>query len=148
MPADAILFSIRDQEIVEHSIRASYTFNNKMGVSFRPRHYWTKVKYNEFRLLDDKGLLQPTTYQGKDEEGRSLHNTNFNIFTVDMVFTWRFAPGSDLLVVWKQSIFNQDDLIEYDYLYNARNLFGKPQTNSFSFKVIYYLDYLSLKKKG
>lgn len=148
VPADAILFSIRDQEIVENAIRANYTFNNKMGISFRPRHYWTKVKYDEFRLLDDKGLLQPTTYQGKDEEGHSLHHTNFNIFTVDMVFTWRFAPGSDLFVVWKESIFNQDDLVEYDYLYNARNLFGKPQTNSFSVKVIYYLDYLSLKKKG
>lgn len=148
VPANAILFSIRDQDIVEHSLRASYTFNNKMGLSFRPRHYWTKVKYDAFRLLDDEGLLQPTTYTGKDESGHSLHNTNFNIFTVDMVFTWRFAPGSDLFIVWKESIFNQDDIVDYDYLYNARNLFGKPQSNSFSLKVIYYLDYLSLKRKG
>ncbi len=148
LPVDAILFSIRDREIVEHALRAAYTFNNKMGVSLRARHYWSRVQYNKFPLLDEAGLLQPTAYTGMGEDGKSLHDTNFNIFTVDMVFTWRFAPGSDLFVVWKESIFSADSQIQYNYVENARNLFHNPQTNSFSIKVIYYLDYLTLRKKS
>ena len=56
------------------------------------------------------------------------------------------APGSEINIVWKQAILNSDEQIINDYFENLKNTFAMPQTNSISIKVLYYLDYLSLKK--
>ena len=39
----AIIFGRRDHIAVENVFNTNYTFNNKMTLSFRLRHYWTKV---------------------------------------------------------------------------------------------------------
>jgi ABC-type multidrug transport system permease subunit len=64
-----------------------------------------------------------------------------------MGVTWRFAPGSELTVVWKNSILNQDKVIPNDYFMNLKNMFDQPQMNSISFKAIYYFDYQSLRRR-
>ena len=141
-----ITFSRRDQVIFENVLSTNYIFTNNMSLTLRARHYWTKVEYDSFHLLDDKGYLQTTSYWGENDSGESLHNTSFNIFNIDMVYRWRFAPGSDLFFIWKNAIFNSSSDINSDYFYNLGNLLDAPQSNSFSLKVIYFLDYLSLKK--
>ncbi len=142
-----IIFSRRDQLIFDNTLSGNYIFSNKMSLTLRARHYWTRVEYNNFNLLESNGNLGNTIYKGIDQENQSLHNTSFNIFNIDMVYRWRFAPGSDLFFVWKNSIFKSSDDIEKSYLFNLKNLLNAPQRNSFSFKVVYYLDYLSLKNR-
>jgi hypothetical protein len=48
--------------------------------------------------------------------------------------------------VWKNIIGTQDQAVEGDYWNNLGNTLQSPQTNSFSIRVLYYLDYLSIKK--
>lgn len=72
-----------------------------------------------------------------DETNRDI---NFNVFNVDAVFQWRYAPGSDLFIVWKTNILSWGDLPEYNYLTNLRNTFDSPQVNSISVRWLYYLD--------
>jgi hypothetical protein len=118
-----------------------------MSLNFRVRHYWTKLDYNSFNLLGEDGNLYQTPYTGKDTNDTPLHNGSFNIFNIDLVYRWRFAPGSDLYFVWKNSIANNSPDIEQNYFNNLEHLLDAPQLNSFSIKVIYYLDYLDFVKK-
>ena len=142
-----IIFSIRDQVIFDNRLTIKYIFTNNMSLNFRARHYWTKLDYNSYHLLGVDGYLYETPYTGNDDNGISLHNGSYNIFNIDLIYRWRFAPGSDVYFVWKNSIANESQNIEKDYFKNIEDLLDAPQTNSLSIKIIYYLDYLNFVKK-
>ncbi len=133
-------FSLRDRDIVENNLEAKYSFNNKMGISFIGRHYWSKVKSKEFFSLNDNGTLSKTNAPAE------IQHQNYNNFYINAVYTWQFAPGSFLNIVWKDesSTFNRD--IDYHYFRNFDRTLGSPQNHNLSVKVIYFLDYLDLKK--
>jgi hypothetical protein len=61
-----------------------------------------------------------------------------------MIYRWRFAPGSDLYVVWKNSILENQQRTDLDYWANLDGLFENPQRNIISLKMIYFLDYNSI----
>ncbi|RUT80021.1 DUF5916 domain-containing protein [Ancylomarina longa] len=131
----------RNTSYLENRISANYIFNNKSSLSFRARHYWAKAEYKHFFTLKDNGDVKPSDYN----ENKDI---NFNSFNIDMVYSWRFAPGSELAVVWKNSIFTDDDKVAHRFINNLKNTFDATQFNSFSIKILYYIDYMSLKRKG
>ncbi len=133
-------FGLRDIHTVENSLNFKYNFNNKMGLTLRARHYWSKVENKNFYQLQANGGLTPISLQTTN------YNYNVNYFNVDMVYTWQFAPGSFFNIVWKDAsqLFNNET--QTHYFKNFGNTINEPQANSFSLKVIYFLDYLDLKK--
>jgi len=143
---DSIILGRRLQKTTVNELFANYIFNNKMGISLRMRHYWSTAKYNNFFLLAQDGKLQASDYTGLNPDGTSAHNISFNAFNIDAIFNWQFAPGSFMTVVWKNSIFR--DIVNTDerYLENIQNTFDADQTNNFSIKILYFLDYLQLTK--
>ena len=147
LPSRAVVFAHRNQIISENTFSGKYTFNNKMGLTLRLRHYWTRLNFRRFDELGTDGRLYATPYSGKNADGTSAHDATFNIFNLDLVYLWRFAPGSDLSVVWKNSIFSSNRRLSDSYFSQLGRLFAEPQTNSLSFKIIYFLDYLTLTKK-
>lgn len=134
------IFASRDRLTVENTLNAKYNFNNKMGISLRTRHYWSKVENKEFYNLQKDGAIVTTTNLG------SQYNYNINFFNVDMVYTWQFALGSFVNIVWKNIIQTADDNFDKNYFYNAGKVVTAAQQNNISVKVIYFLDYLKLKK--
>lgn len=133
------LFGRRDVNTISNILTVSYIFNTKASLSLRARHYWSMAKYLEFYTLNGNGTLDQSDYNQN-------HDINFNAFTVDLQFVWYFAPGSELSVVWKNIISTQDQAVADNYWNNLGNTLHSPQTNSFSVRVLYYLDYLKLKK--
>jgi hypothetical protein len=97
------------------------------------------AKYLEYVTLNDKGTLDHSDYSQN-------YNINFNAFTVDLQFVWYFAPGSEMSVVWKNTINTMNQAVDKDYWNNLGSTLSSTQTNSFSIRVFYYLDYLALKK--
>ena len=144
---DDPIFAKRDRTTITNTIDLSYIFNNKMGVTFRLRHYWSKLNYRSFYLLNEDGKMVPNSYTGLDVDDESLHNNSFNAFTIDMAYRWVFAPGSELSLVWKNSIFSFDDQVQLNYFENVGNLLNDPATNSLSLKVLFYIDYWLLHQK-
>lgn len=140
---DSIIFALRKRNTVENLFNVKYNFTNKMGLSFRARHYWSKVANKKFYTLREDGYLNYI-------EGGINRNVDFNVnyFNIDMVYTWQFALGSFINIVWKEAIstFNQDT--HTTYFKNVGNTLGSDQQNSISIRVIYFLDALSLKKKS
>ncbi|PCH95501.1 MAG: hypothetical protein COB85_04430 [Bacteroidetes bacterium] len=145
---DNIIFGKRDLLTLINELEAAYIFTNRMGLGLRVRHYWSTAQYKDFSVLDQSGYLTDSDYSGIDTSGYSLHNVNFNAFNIDLVYTWVFAPGSEIKIVWKNSILHKGSEIADDYFKNFEALSDLPQTNSFSIKVLYYLDYLSLRRKN
>lgn len=142
-----IIFGKRNQTTYENILSASYIFTNRMGLTLRARHYWSTVDYNSFHILDADGHLTPSSYDGLDIDGESLHNTNFNAFNIDMVYRWVFAPGSEISLVYKTSLLDFNNDVSKSYSDNFEKNMKEPQLQSLSLKVLYYIDYLSLKKK-
>jgi hypothetical protein len=138
---DDIIFGRRGRNTVENILSLKYNFNDKMGINTKIRHYWSKVDYNEYFTLLENGRLQTNTSYNKNE------NQNVNFFNIDMIYTWQFAPGSFINIVWKNAANTYENNIEERYLKNFKNTMEADQNNNFSFKVIYFLDYLNLKKK-
>ncbi len=138
-----IIFGVRDNITVENVLNTTYIFSNKMSLSFRLRHYWAKAEYSNLYLLLENGALANTDYN-------EFSDDSFNAFTVDAVYRWRFAPGSDIFLVWKNNTQNFSQArneIQYSYQDGLQRLTDFPQRNSFSMRVIYFLDYLNLKRK-
>lgn len=139
---DEIIFGIRDRLTKINTLGVTYTFNSKMALDTRLRHYWSKVSYDSFHDLLEDGSLGYTDYD-------DFHDFAFTSFNIDMVYTWRFAPGSDLSLVWKNSILGSDsdemtDFKELKYTQSFNDMFDFPQDNSLSLRVVYYLDYATV----
>jgi hypothetical protein len=134
-----IYFGRRDITTVSNIVNARYIFSTKTSLTLRARHYWSQARYLSFFTLSDDGSLQPAGFI----EGQDI---NFNAFTVDIQFIWYFAPGSEMSVVWKNMINTVDNQLVSNYFTDLGNTIRSPQTNSFSIRVLYYLDYLYLKK--
>ncbi|UCC39266.1 MAG: carbohydrate binding family 9 domain-containing protein [Candidatus Aminicenantes bacterium] len=136
---DLILFGKRDRQTLVNMLTLSYIFNNKASLNFRLRHYWSKANYDSFYELNENGRLSPLDYMADND-------INYNAFNIDMIFRWNFAPGSEMLLNWKNSINTSDDRLDVPYCENLKNTLDAPQVNSLSIKILYYFDYLDLKK--
>jgi hypothetical protein len=137
LEGEDIIFGARDYKDLTQVVRLNYTFNPRMTLSFRLRHNWTRVHYTHFYNLLLNGGLEERAYDQDTD-------INFNAWTIDASFRWRFAPGSDMYIVWKNSIFGQNAESDIAFGENLRALFKQPQSNSFSVKAIYYLDFRQL----
>ncbi len=112
-----------------------------MGLTFRTRHYWSKVDYTRFFNLKGDGYLEDLLSTTRNP------NINVNLFNVDLLYTWEFAQGSFINIAWKNAGEAFDQNTEARYYHNFRNTLENAEQNNFSVKIIYYLDYLSLRKK-
>ncbi len=138
--ADTITFGRRNMETVSNTFSSIYKFTNRMSLSFRMRHYWSKALYRQYYQLGNDGSLNQYAAYPND------HNVNFNAFNIDMVFYWQFAPGSELNIVWKDAVLKRDGLVNTEYFNNFQNSLNASQNNTISIKVLYYIDYLTLKR--
>ncbi len=138
-----IFFGKRNNNTISNTLSTGYIFTADSYLSFRLRHYWSTADYtNDFYLLRENGTLDDNTDYTGD------HDNNFNSLNIDMVYNWRFAPGSDLTVVWKNSIYSNGSVVFNNFRDNLEYLFNSPKTNSLSIKILYYLDYQYLKKRS
>ncbi|MFT6130618.1 MAG: hypothetical protein ACJATN_002349 [Neolewinella sp.] len=104
------------------------------------RHYWSGVSYNSFHLLAEDGTLADTDYDQN-------HNQDFDAFNVDLIYRWRFAPGSDMFVVYKSNITDFDQQRSGGYGDSFMGLWeDTPRNGSVSLKVVYWLDYAGFIK--
>ena len=136
---DTIYFAKRSIKTISNVVEGALALNNKASFKIRLRHYWSGVKNKDFYQLQNNGSLRADPlYSNKDE--------NYNAFTLDMIFRWIFAPGSEMTWAWKNSIYDSRDYEITPYWQNLQKTLQGAQSNSISLKILYYIDYNSLKK--
>jgi hypothetical protein len=134
-----ILMGQRDRSTIENSFSVDYNINSNVSLSARGRHYWSNVNYHNYYNLKDNGDLEFDDFEGNS-------SSNFNFANFDVNLRWRFAPGSDIFIVYKGTIrgFEFSDEINYqelDYQTGLQELWSNPSENSLSLRVNYFLDY-------
>lgn len=133
-----IIFGLRDRKSYTNTISGKYSFSTNSSLSLSFRHYWEAVTYNSYGNLNTDGNLDPnTTYIGD--------NVNFNSWNLDLNYIWQFAPGSQLIAFYRNSIFNEDTNSNLNFLENIENLFDQSQRHTFSVRFVYFIDYNKLK---
>ncbi len=139
-----IFFARRNTSTIQNSMNVKYSFTNKMGLTLNIRHYWSGVSPQELLLLNRQGNLEQTNLISSPA---ASYAQNFNQFALNLVYTWQIANGSFLNIVWKDEA---DEFVKADYERNYfKNLgrtFSVNNANTISVKLIYFIDYLNIKK--
>lgn len=135
-----IIFGQRDRKTFNNTISAKYNFSVKSSLSLSFRHNWSDVRYeSQFYNLNSSGYLDPNlTYNDN-------HDINFNSWNVDLNYFWQFAPGSQLIAFYRNSIFSVNENTGQDFFSNLDNLFNEPKQHIFSLRLVYFIDYNKVK---
>ena len=143
LATDFILFSRRNVDGVENVLNVKYSVSNRMSLNLRMRHSYTKVAPKQLYLLGTDGNL----YDYTAGTSPATYNQNYNFLSGDMSFNWEFTRGSFLTVAWKDIGENLGRGFYRNYFMNLGKVADQNQYTSVSVKLIYFLDYVTLRNK-
>ncbi|MEE2918764.1 MAG: DUF5916 domain-containing protein [Bacteroidota bacterium] len=144
------LFGRRENTSHTHVLNASYIFTPTASLSARNRHYWSIVDYEEFYSLQADGTLGNTMFNDlylNDSEGTSVKDLNYNAWSVDLVYRWMFSPGSELSLVWKNTLNETGNTLPAGYWDNWKGMLEESFTHSISLRALYFLDYSFIESR-
>lgn len=132
---DAPIFGRRDRKTFNNTVSAKYNFSVKSSLSLTFRHNWSDVRYqDQFYDLGADGYLIPNSHAENQD-------INFNSWNLDLNYFWQFAPGSQLIAFYRNSIFSVNEDTGQDFFANLNNLFKEPNQHIFSVRLVYFIDY-------
>jgi len=124
-------------------LSSNINFTSRIFMTLRARHYWSKINYEKFYNVDDKGYWVNRAFIDGN-------NNNYNAYNLDMFFTWDFMYGSRFIIGWKNWL-PQDSYIDGNrykgYVKNMQQTFIQPQGRELTARLIYFLDHQKLKFK-
>ena len=145
------IFGKRRNREYTQVLNVNYIFTNRMSLSTRVRHAWSQVRYDDLYPLLESGVISETPYTANGNADRE--NLNFNAWSIDMVYRWNFAPGSELNIVWKNQLFQESRLGDFEayslpvsYGENFNQMIESGFFNSLSIRLISFIDYSRFKQ--
>jgi hypothetical protein len=136
-----IIFAERNREILQNDLTGKYSLNNKMTINLTARYYWSYSKNHEFFTLQDSGYLAPNSTYTKNKD------RNFNSWNFDLSYSWWFAPGSEISILYRNYGLERATAVEKDLSKNLKNIFNSDLTNVLSISIRYFIDYNAVKNK-
>ena len=148
---DVSLFGKRRNREYTQVLNVNYIFTNRMSLSTRVRHAWSQVRYDALYPLLETGVISEIPYTASGNADRE--DLNFNAWSIDMVYRWNFAPGSELNIVWKNQLFQETRLGDFEahalpisYSDNFNQMIESGFFNSLSIRLISFIDYSRFKQ--
>jgi len=139
---NAIVFANRNVITYSNSLSGKYSINSKMTFNLSLRHYWSYAENKNFLSLQQNGRL--TDYNNYTEN----KNSNFFSWNGDISYSWWFAPGSEISVLYRNNAANFQREIDKDFGKKVTNLLTNDQLKHvFSISVRYFIDYNQVKNK-
>lgn len=138
-----IFFGQRDITSIENQISAGYNFDPYKAIDLSFRNFWSVADYSDdiFWTLNEDGSRTRVDANRLENDP----NRNFNIWNLDLSFRWRFAPGSEAILLYRNQIFKQDEQATLNYTESLNNLFNEPTQHTLSLRVTYFIDYNNIK---
>ena len=138
---NATIFAIRNRITYINTIQGKYTLNEKMNINLAVRHYWSYVTNHDYYTLLDDGTLQSNTLYTENKD------QNFNTWNLDLSYSWWFAPGSQISVLYRNSSSIFEDTFSRELTKNLSKAIDNENLNHiFSISIRYFIDYNTLKK--
>ena len=136
-----IVFAERNREILQNTLTGKFAITNRMALNLDVRYYWSYADNHEFFTLQDDGYLTPNPNYNLNK------NKNFNSWNLDLSYSWWFAPGSEMIVLYRNYGLEETNQVVKDLSTNLSDIFNSNLTNIFSVSIRYYIDYNVIKNK-
>jgi hypothetical protein len=134
-----IIFAKRNRVNYTNSLSSKFSINSNMNFNLTVRHYWSVVENNSINNLNlDGSLSQNTTYLENK-------NSNFNTWNLDLSYSWWFAPGSQMQVLYRNNAATFDRNLNRDFGNNFTTLLQDNLNHVFSISIRYFIDYNQAK---
>lgn len=137
-----IILGLRERNTQTSSLIVDYKFNAKINLLMENRYVWDRVNYQNFYFLNKQTGEFAGEYSGNDI---NKDNVNFSGFNTDAIFRWRFAPGSDLNIVYKKQLTKRSDQLNNNYFTDIEHLFESTHYDGLNVKLVYFIDYNTMK---
>ena len=136
---DDIVFAKRDNQTLETSLEGKYSVTSKMNFGLKLRNYWSFSENTSYHKLLENGYVEDYAYTDNA-------NQNLNLWNFDLSYSWWFAAGSQMSVLYRNSSAIFDNEINKDLIYNNKRVFNHEQLNhTFSISIRYFIDYNQTK---
>jgi hypothetical protein len=140
---ETIVFANRNVITYSNSLSGKYSISSKMNFNVAVRQYWSYAENKNFLSLKQNGRLANLDNYNINKDS-SFYSWNF-----DLSYSWWFAPGSQVSVLYRNNAANFDQNINKDFGKNVANLLNNEAlSHTFSISVRYFIDYNSLKNKS
>jgi len=136
---DDIVFSERNRRTITNQLSAKYAINPTMTINLSARYYWSFAENKQFLNLQENGTLTPNATFTENR------NSDFSTWNFDLSYSWWFAPGSQLSVLYRNNASSFSNEINKSIGNNFSNLFENNLNNIFSVSFRYFIDYNSIK---
>ncbi|WP_432672868.1 DUF5916 domain-containing protein [Flavobacterium sp. SM2513] len=137
--ADEVVFSERDIRALTHEISAKYALSPRMTLNLAARYYWAISENRAYLSLKNNGSL----VSGNPFAGDT--NINYNTLNFDLSYSWWFAPGSEISVLYRNNGSTYTNLINRNIGPNFNNLIDSNLNTIFSISLRYFIDYNAVK---
>lgn len=137
---DNTIFARRDRITYTNTLQVKYSVNNNMNLNLSVRHYWSYAVNNDYLTLQNDGTLTDNLDYNTNK------NSNLNTWNLDLSYSWWFAPGSQISVLYRNNsfLFSRDFSNQFER--NIKDAFDTDNLNHiFSISVRYFIDYNSIK---
>jgi hypothetical protein len=131
------IFASRNRTTYGNTLQGKYSINNVMNFNLSVRHYLSYALNNKFMSLQDNGTLTDNTAY------TTTQNRYYNSWNLDLSYSWWFAPGSQISVLYRNSSsYYPDADFSQNYGQNFKNVFRPENLNNvLSISIRYFIDY-------
>mgnify|MGYP003582861339 CR=1 FL=1 len=137
-----IVFANRNVITYSNTIGGKYALNSTMTFNLSVRQYWSYAENKDILQLEQDGTLTPYP------EYTDNKNSSFYSWNADLSYSWWFAPGSQVSVLYRNSADNFERVIDKQYKDNVTALLNNDALKHvFSVSVKYFIDYNAVKNK-
>lgn len=139
---NTIIFANRNVITYSNTLSGKYALNSQMTFNIALRHYWSYAENKNALSLEQNGRLA-------DYSGYTTNkNSSFYSWNADLSYTWWFAPGSQVSVLYRNNAGAFERNINKEFTSNVTNLLTNEALNHiFSISVRYFIDYNEVKNK-
>lgn len=139
---NTIVFANRNVITYSNTLSGKYSLNSQMTFNISLRQYWSYAENKNTLSLEQNGRLA-------DFAGYTTNkNSSFYSWNADLSYTWWFAPGSQVSVLYRNNAGAFEREINKEFTDNVTNLLNNDAlSHVFSISVRYFIDYNQVKNK-
>lgn len=139
---NTIIFANRNVITYSNTLSGKYSLNSQMTFNISLRHYWSYAENKNTMSLEQNGRLA-------DFAGYTTNkNSSFYSWNADLSYSWWFAPGSQVSVLYRNNAGAFERNINKEFRENFTNLLNNDAlSHVFSISVRYFIDYNQVKNK-
>jgi len=139
---NTIIFANRNVITYSNTLSGKYSLNSQMTFNISLRQYWSYAENkNALSLLQNGRLADFAGYTDNK-------NSSFYSWNADLSYSWWFAPGSQVSVLYRNNAGGFDRNINKEFTENITNLLNNDAlSHVFSISVRYFIDYNQVKNK-